>query len=713
MTLLGQLSAEDIVGSRRGSDHALSEVAGRIRRSERRFRSMIENGHDLFAIVDIQGRPMYISPSVRGMVGDNPIQLVGSCDSGLHHPEDVPRVIEAFFDAVRDGRADVDFRFRHLDGSWHWVQLTITNVLDDPDIEGLVLAGRDITERTQAEEALRVSEERWRALLANSSDLIAVLDNRGRVTYASPSVERLLGIPPKRVLDMAVFELVHPDDLERAGAILLELIESEGPSDPIEMRVRHVDGDYRSIEAVANNMLEDPSIGGIVINVRDVTERKRAEEALARQATTDSLTGLPNRATLLEHMATALTHSEQTGMLTAVLLLDIDHFKLVNDSLGHSAGDELLIAIGDRLRSVLRAGDSAARLGGDEFALCCQNVESYDEAAEIADRLAEALAEPMALDDQDMPVTASVGITCACDASRTPQDLLRDADVAMYRAKERGRARAEVFVPIMRAKARARLEQQVDVRRALIAGQFRMTYQPVIRLDTNKLAGAEALLRWAHPRRGLVLPGEFIPAAEETGLSESLGTWALAESIAEAAAWTHGTPTRMGVSVNLSPRQLASGRLPALIRTALELNPLKPRDLCLEITESLLVEEPDEAEKMLKELADLGVRIAIDDFGTGYSSLAYLKRFPVDILKIDQSFISGIEFESENRAIVETIIGLAANLDLRVIAEGVETPEQLKIVRDLGCHYAQGFYIGHPVPPEAFEDLMRGSGGTR
>jgi diguanylate cyclase (GGDEF)-like protein len=413
---------------------------------------------------------------------------------------------------------------------------------------------------------------------------------------------------------------------------------------------------------------------------------------------------------LLDHVAAALEHSKRTGRLTTVLFLDIDHFKMVNDSLGHAAGDEMLIDVADRLRGFLRPGDTAARLGGDEFVLHCDNVNNYNEAVDIADRLADVLAEPIVLRGQEMSVTASVGITCACDASRTPEDLLRDADVAMYQAKARGRARSEVFLPSMRKKARERLGQQLDVRRALTSGQFRMNYQPVIRLDTNQLAGAEALLRWAHPRRGLVLPGEFIPAAEETGLIESLGTWALAESIAEAAAWTRVTPTRMGVSVNLSPRQLASGRLPGLIRTALELNPLKPRDLCLEITESLLVEEPNEVEKMLKELADLGVRIAIDDFGTGYSSLAYLKRFPVDILKIDQSFISGIEFESDNRAIVEAIVGLASNLDLRVIAEGVETPEQLKIVRDLGCHYAQGFYIGHPVPPEAFEDLLRGSG---
>jgi diguanylate cyclase (GGDEF)-like protein/PAS domain S-box-containing protein len=708
MTVLGQLSAEQRLGIRRGAAEDLSAVAGRIRQSERRFRSLIENAHDLFVITDAKGTRLYSSPAVRSCVGAHPEDVLSRLE--IHHLDDLPRVVDAFQQALRDGQAEVDSRVQHTDGSWRWLELKITNLLDDPDVQGLVITGRDVTMRKQAEEALRVSEERWRALLMNSSDVITVLNDEGRVIYASPSVERLLGYTPERILEMSVFELVHPGDLERSGAILLELLDSEGPSDPIEMRVRHVDGAYRWIEAVAKNMLDDSNIGGIVVNVRDVTERKGAEEALARQATTDALTGLPNRAVLLDRVAAALEHSERTGRLSTVLFLDIDHFKMVNDSLGHAAGDELLIDVADRLRGFLRPGDTAARLGGDEFVLCCHNVDHYNEAVDIAERLADVLAEPIVLRGQEMSVTASVGITCACDASRTPEDLLRDADVAMYQAKERGRARSEVFLPRMRTRASERLEPQLDLRRALTSGQFRMNYQPVIRLDTNKLAGAEALLRWAHPRRGLVLPGEFIPAAEETGLIESLGTWALAESIAEAVAWTRMTPTRMGVSVNLSPRQLASGRLPGLIRTALELNPLKPRDLCLEITESLLVEEPNEVEKMLKELADLGVRIAIDDFGTGYSSLAYLKRFPVDILKIDQSFISGIEFESDNRAIVETIVGLASNLDLRVIAEGVETPEQLKIVRDLGCHYAQGFYIGHPIPPEAFEDLIRGSG---
>jgi len=709
MTVLGQFTAEGM-GAQPGATHDLARVAAQIRQSERRFRSLIENATDLFVICDADGRPVYVSPSVSALVGMDPADLLGAPQNQLHHPDDLPLVIEAFADAMEVGRADVEFRVRHRDGSWRWLELTCTNLLHDPDVEGLVLTGRDVTERKRAEEALRVNEERFRALLLNSSDVITVLSEEGRVIYASPSVEHLLGYPAEKVLEMDVFELVPPEDLERAASILLDLLERDDVSEPIEMRARHADGTYRWLEAMAKNMLDDPNIGGIVVNVRDVTERKRAQDELARQALSDGLTGLANRALLLERVAAALAHSERTGRLTAVLFLDIDHFKLVNDSLGHAVGDQLLIMVADRLRPFLRAGDTAARLGGDEFVLCCEDLDSYNQAADIADRLADVLGEPIVLDGQDMSVTVSVGITCACDETRTPEDLLRDADVAMYRAKERGRARSEVFLPSMGMRARERLEQQLDVRRALTAGQFRMTYQPVIRLSNNALAGAEALVRWAHPRRGLVLPGEFIPAAEETGLIEPLGTWVLAQAVAEAAAWNRESPMPLGVSVNISARQIAGGQLPTLIGAALEVNGLDPRRLCVEITESVLVEEPEEVESMLKDVAHLGVRIAIDDFGTGYSSLAYLKRFPVEIVKIDQSFIVGIEEQGDNRAIVEAIVGLASNLGLKVIAEGVETAEQLKVVRDLGCDVAQGFYIGHPVPPGAFDDLVRGSG---
>src|SRR5438874_2145393 len=611
MTVLGQFTAGDLVG-RPGEAKDLARLAGRIRQSERRFRSLIENATDLFVICDAEGRPIYISPSVNGIVGVNAEELLGTPNNDLHHPDDLPRVIDAFADAMQVGRADVDFRIRHSDGSWRWLELTVTNLLHDPDIEGLVLTGRDVTERKRAEEALRVSEERWRALLLNSSDVITVLGADGKVLYTSPSTERLLGYPPHDLTNMEVFELVHPDDLDRAATILLELLEQSEPAgDPIEMRVRHADGSYRWLEAVPTNLLDDAAIGGIVVNIRDISERKRAQDELARQALYDSLTGLANRALLLDRLGSALSRSERTGTLTGVLFLDLDHFKLVNDSLGHALGDQLLIAVAERLQQFLRKGDTAARLGGDEFVLCCEGLESYDEAADIADRVADILGEPVVLDGHDLSVTVSVGITYACDESRKPEELLRDADVAMYRAKDRGRARSEVFLPSMRTRARERLEQQLDVRRALTAGQFRMTYQPVIRLSSDELVGAEALVRWAHPRRGLVLPGEFIPAAEETGLIEPLGTWVLVQSIAGAAAWNRKSESPLGVAVNLAARQIAGGQPPHLIGTALGVNGLDPRRLCVEITESVLVEEPEEVESMLKDVADLGVRIAI------------------------------------------------------------------------------------------------------
>ncbi|MBV8385379.1 MAG: PAS domain S-box protein, partial [Acidimicrobiia bacterium] len=621
MAVLGDLPAEERAG-KCWADDGLAAGVDETRQSERRLRTLVENAHDLLVITDVEGKPVYISPSVRGIVGPNPENVLGTLNAQFHHPDDVERRAAAFEKVLREGgHTEVEFRVRATDGTWHWLEVTMTNLLHDPDVEGMVLAGRDVTERRVAEEALRVNEERWRALLVNSSDVITVLGADGRLMYNSPSVEGYLGFTADELLARDIFELVHPDDLERAAAILADLVESEGPSAPIEMRVRHADGRYVWVEAIATNKLDDPAVGGIVVNARDITERKAVEEALLHQARTDLLTGLANRFMLLEQLGAALTRSERTGRLTAVLFLDLDHFKLVNDSLGHAAGDALLIAVAERLRCFLPAG-TVARLGGDEFVLCCEGLETYNDAAELADRVADLLAEPIGLEGDEISVTASVGITCACDRGRTPEELLRDADVAMYRAKERGRARFEFFLSTMRTAAKLRLEQQLDIRRALNTGQFRMTYQPVIGLADGRLVGAEALVRWAHPRRGLVLPGTFIPAAEETGLIEPLGTWVLAQSIAEAAAWNRRSSAPVRVSVNLSARQVASGQMPALVNAALEVNGLDPDLVCLEITESLLVDETEEVEGVLQELAATGVRLAIDDFGTGYSSLA-------------------------------------------------------------------------------------------
>ena len=709
MAVLGDVPAEERAGTG-WVDEGLVTGVDPLRQSERRLRSLVESAHDLLLIADAQGRPLYISPSVRRIVGPHPERILGNLSAEIHHPDDVERRAAAFRKVVREGgRTEVEFRVRSTDGSWHWLEVTMTNLLHDPDVEGVVLAGRDVTERKLAEEAVRVNEERWRALLRNSSDVINVLGADGRLTYVSSSAEHFLGYTADELLDREALDIVHPDDLEGAQTILAGLLDTELPVGPVEIRVRRADGTYVWVEAFATNKFDDPAVGGIIINARDITERRAAQEILRHQARTDGLTGLGNRFMLLDELAAALERSERSGQLTGVFFLDLDHFKLVNDSLGHAAGDALLIAVAERLRRLLPAG-TVARLGGDEFVLCCENLQTYDSAAELADRIADVLAEPLVLDGGDICVTASVGITCACDRNRTPEELLRDADVAMYRAKARGRARFEFFLATMRTEAKHRLAQQLDMRRALDAGQFRMDYQPVIRLADGSLTGAEALVRWAHPRRGLVLPGEFIPAAEETGLIEPLGTWVLAQSIAEAAAWTRGSSKTVRVSVNLSARQITGGHVPKLVNAALDINGLDPGMVCLEITESLLVDETDEVGRVLRELADIGVRIAIDDFGTGYSSLAYLKKFPVDVVKIDQSFISGMERDGHSRAIVEAVVRLAQGLGLHTVAEGVETEGQLRALRDLGCEFAQGFYIGRPVPPEAFTDLVDGIG---
>jgi diguanylate cyclase (GGDEF)-like protein/PAS domain S-box-containing protein len=681
--------------------HAVGDT---LRRRERRFRSLVDNASDFFGICASDGTMIYASPSVERILGVGVDEVLGSAQTETHHPDDLPRVKAAFLQARSQGRATVEFRFRHRDGSWRWLDLTVTDLLADPDVEGLVLTGRDTTERRLAEEALRLSEERWRALLLNSSDVITVLAPDGTVAYSSPSTVNLLGYSDEEIRGWDVMGLVHPDDFDRAAETFAALLTSPGVSDPIEMRVRHAEGGYRWIEAVANNLSLDPAVGGIVVNSRDVTERKRAQEVLAQRAVSDGLTGLPNRMLLMDRLASALARTERSGRATAVLFLDLDHLKLVNDSLGHGAGDQVLLTVASRLQSVLRRGDTAARVGGDEFVLCC---EGDDEPLEIADRVAGALAEPVVIEDHQLTVTASIGITLASDASRAPEELLRDADTAMYRAKQRGRARAEVFHHSMRTRSLDRLEQHFDLRRALASKQFRVTYQPIVSLGNGHLVGAEALVRWAHPRRGIVSPAEFIPAAEETGLIEQLGAWVLNEACLEAANWNRDLAHTVGVSVNLSARQLADAQLPELIGRALESSGLDPACLCLEITESLLLDEPDSVAKRLEQLSALGVDVAIDDFGMGHSSLTYLKRFAVDVLKIDRAFLAGIEETGDNRAIVDAVVALGTNLGLTVIAEGVETVEQLATLKSLGCDLAQGFYFAVPLPPSDFEALIR------
>jgi diguanylate cyclase (GGDEF)-like protein len=457
---------------------------------------------------------------------------------------------------------------------------------------------------------------------------------------------------------------------------------------------------------------QDVHFAQAVANVlADAIARHSTDETLRHRVLHDSLTGLPNRLSFVEALKNALSRSMTSGSPVGILFLDLDHFKLINDSLGHHAGDELLRTVAPRLRSHLRPGDLVARFGGDEFGILIDRLADEKEAVAIADRVAGAFANPYAMGDVDHFVTASIGVAVARPTDREPVSadlLIRDADAAMYRAKERGRARCELFDAEMRARAVHRLEIERELRGVLDRKELVLHYQPVVSLRTGELSGMEALVRWQHPSRGLLDPVDFVSIAEECGMIEPIGRWVQERACRQALEWHEQRPDERpyDISVNLSARQVAHRDLPAIVAEILDRSGLDPGHLRLEITESVLVEESAIVQATLEALSEIGIGLVLDDFGTGYSSLAYLNRYPFDALKIDRSFVDGLGIEQERTAIVEAIIGMARALSLDVIAEGVESEAQLSELRRLGCDYAQGRLFAPPLPPDAISKQL-------
>ncbi len=810
---------------------------------ERRLAHVVTAGNDPIIITDAEHRLSLITPAFERVLGYRPADLLARRLIDLAHPDDrvryATRSAEIF--AQQGSTVADEVRLRHRDGSWRWIEIRATNLLDDPEVRGVVSSLRDVTDRHLAIDALRRSEEQFRTLASASPIGIFHIDPEGRALYVNDRLRAILG-PSPTGRPRHWSELVHPDDLhtvadalqtraghpasgrirlrrgaeerwvevhtapilrwvevhtapildergaeigrvgtvdditeevarlahtERLSAIieattdLVSITDADGR--PIYLNAaarRHVgladDAGPEALEAIdpskwyptwaweriqhealpavragevwsgelamrARDGSEVP-ISHVLIGQRDghgrlahlasisrdMRERKEFEHRLAHQATHDPLTDLPNRALLLDRLRGAMARADRHPQPLAVLFCDLDNFKVVNDSLGHDVGDQLLVRVAERLAAVVRPQDTVARFGGDEFVVMCEQLASEDDAVKIAQRILDVLTDPVETRTAEHVVSTSIGIAFYRRTHDRPEAVIRDADAAMYRAKERGRNRIEVFDDEMRTRVVQRLDTERALRRALDRRELRLHYQPVIDLDAGRLVGFEALLRWEHPERGLLHPGEFISLAEETGLIVPIGAWTLHQACRQLQRWRAAHPEvgPLTMSVNLSGHQVLRGDVVGAVGEALADTGLDPGALALEMTETVLMEDAEDAVVLLRRLKDLGVRLAVDDFGTGYSSLAYLRRFPVDILKVDRAFVDGLGKDPEDSEVVRLVVSLARMLGLAAVAEGVETEAQLAELRRLGCHQAQGYRIARPLPASTIDDLL-------
>jgi len=564
---------------------------------------------------------------------------------------------------------------------------------------------RDITGRKRAEEALRESEERYRLLTENTYDLISEISNEGKYLYLCPNYKDVLGYEPEELLGRKLTDFIHPEDLPAVRAGLNRVFEQLALGQVV-YRFRHRYGELRWFESTGKTYQTAAGSSRVVFVSRDITERQRYEQTIRHQAFHDALTGLPNRMLFKDRLTLAIAHAKRNKQLLSVLFLDLDRFKLINDTLGHAVGDQLLQEITSRLKGCVREDDTVARLGGDEFTLLLQDIIMAENTAKVAHKILNAIRKPVKIDGHELYITTSIGIVLYPNDGEDAETLLKNADTAMYLAKEKGRNNYQLYTPSMNAKAFERLAMENSLRRAIERNEFIVYYQPKVNISTGQVIGMEALVRWQHPELGLVAPGEFIPMAEETGLIVPIGEWVLRTACAQNKAWQDEGLPLLRVAVNLSARQFQLQNLEEMVSKVLKDTGMEPKWLELEITESVAMQNAEYAVKMLQDLKDMGIHLSIDDFGTGYSSLSYLKRFPINKLKIDKSFISEMCIDKDNAAIASTVIVLGQSLKLGVIAEGVETQEQLDFLKNHSCEEMQGFLFGKPMPASDFKDLI-------
>lgn len=681
---------------------------------ERNFQILARHMSDIITIVEADGSVRYSSPAT-AVLGEHPQSLPAGIDAlGFIHPEDQASTRRAFAKAMRTPGTSAPIRFRtvHADGTWHHAEATANNLLDSPDINGVVVTTRDVTRAVEAEAALRASEARFRMLFDQNPQPMWVYDlETQRFLEVNAAAVDHYGFSREQFLAMTIADIRPQAERLR----LHESLTAAGRASHTEGSWYHQTSDGRIIDVeLASNELAFGDRPARLVAVTDVTQRNALERELRHRALHDGLTGLPNRALLLDRIGHTLERQGREGATNlAVLFIDIDHFKVINDSLGHTVGDCVLVETASRLRRATSAGDTAARFGGDEFVVSCEEIVTVEEALALAREIQTALSRPITLGSEGIYPAVSIGIALSSARTSSAESLLRDADTALSRAKAGGRGRIEMFDPSMHSVAKARMEIDAALRAGLEAGQFRLDYQPLISLTDGTTVGAEALLRWDHPLRGEIGPADFIPLAEETGLIIPLGEWVFEQACLQAARWQRQAPqTPFTVAVNLSVKQLGSAGLAEAFQRSLALSGVDPARIVIEITESVFLEESRVVADQLLAVEALGVALSLDDFGTRYSSLAYLRRFPFDTVKVDRSFVTGVDADAKDAAIVAGIVSLAQSLGLTVVAEGVEFETQLNVLRRLRVDMAQGYYLGRPGPAAALETLFAsGSAG--
>jgi diguanylate cyclase (GGDEF)-like protein/PAS domain S-box-containing protein len=668
------------------------------------------------AVVGLDGTWLAVNPALCRLLGGEASDFEGRAFQDFTHPDDVDTDLDLLADIVA-GRilsVSIEKRYMRLDGTVVPVKLQVAAARDG-GLQPLFFISQieDMTERMANEQALIDARERlaaanarFAALVENSADMMTITDHEGLIMYASPASEVVLGRTPENTVGKSIASIIHRDDSRHVWPKIHELMASDGNTVRFICRLRHATLGWRHAEITSTNRMEDPAVQGVVSNVRDVTERVEATERLQHQVMHDPLTGLPNRLLFLERLQEAIARCKAEGTRCAVLFIDLDRFKGINDNLGHGVGDRVLTTVAKRLQNSLRYEHSSARLGGDEFVVLAEQVSGAEGAKEAAEQTRQAVTEPILVSGQSVTVGCSVGIAVHGNG-HTPEALLQEADIAMYRAKEHGRNRSEIYDEAMRVMARRRLDAEQTIRWALDHDRVEVFHQPVFELHSGSFEGTEALVRIRRPDGDLLGAEEFVSVAEDTGLVVPLGESVLRTACADFAGWAAAGRAPRRVSVNVSAGQLFSAELISQLTDILQETGMSPEQLCLEITETTLIDGGSGALRQVQTLKEMGVYLALDDFGTGWSSLAYLRRFPIDVVKIDRSFVAGLGTDKGDTEVVKAVVDLSHSLGLSVVAEGVETGEQERLLVAAGCDYAQGFRYSRPVPADQIDNVPR------